>query len=128
MIEKTWVRVTALLAVACVVGLAAGNAFAQTTRTATITFSRPTKYVDGTDIAAATVITYSVYQGTKGSTNKVKVGEITSTATTVTSGLQPGEVCFQISATANGVEGAKSNEACKTFAHPAPETVTITVQ
>jgi hypothetical protein len=30
MLEKTWVRVSALLAVACVVGLAAGNAFAQT--------------------------------------------------------------------------------------------------
>jgi uncharacterized cupredoxin-like copper-binding protein len=120
------ITLAVLLVIAC--SMAAFVASAQTTRTATITFTRPTKYVDGTDIAAATVITYSVYQGTKGSTNKVKVGEITSTATTVTSGLQPGEVCFQISATANGVEGAKSNEACKTFAHPAPETVTITVQ
>jgi uncharacterized cupredoxin-like copper-binding protein len=120
------ITLAVLLVIAC--SMAAFVASAQATRTATITFTRPTKYVDGTDIAAATVITYGVYQGAKGSANKVKVGEITSTATTVTSGLQPGEVCFQISATANGVEGAKSNEACKTFAFPAPETVTITVQ
>jgi hypothetical protein len=120
-------RITAavLLVIAC--SMLAFVASAQTTRTATIAFARPAKYVDGTDIAAATAITYNVFQGAKGGT-KVKVGEITGTSTTVNSGLQPGEVCFQISATANGVESARSNEACKSFAFPATETVTITVQ
>lgn len=102
-------------------------AFAQTPRTATITFTRPTQYTDGSALGSAVVVTYKVYQGAKGSTTKPVVATITSTATTVTSGLQPGETCWQISAVANGVESALSNEACKTFAFPAPETVTITV-
>lgn len=96
-------------------------------RTATITFTRPSAYTDGSSIPAATVVTYGVYQGAKGSTTKTKVGTITSTATTISTGLQPGETCWQVSAIANGVEGALSNEACKTFPFPAPDVVTITV-
>lgn len=103
------------------------NADAQSARTATITFTRPAKYVDGTDIAAGTVISYNVYQGAKGSTGKAKVATITATATTINTGLQPGETCWQITAVANGVESAQSGEACKTFAFPATEPVTITV-
>lgn len=103
------------------------TASAQTPRTATITFTRPTQYTDGTTIAAEVAVTYNVYQGAKGSTTKAKVGTITSTATTITSGLQPGETCWQVSAIANGIESQLSNEACKSFSWPAPETVTITV-
>lgn len=100
---------------------------AQTTRTATVTFTRPTAYVDGTPIATGTTVTYNVYQGARGSTSKARVATITATATTINTGLQPGETCWQISAVANGVESALSNEACKTFAWPATEAVTITV-
>lgn len=103
------------------------KADAQTARTATITFSKPTKYTDGTDIVASTVVTYNVYQGAKGSTSKSKVATIAATATTINSGLLPGETCWQVTAVANGVESAVSNEGCKTFAFPATETVIITV-
>ena len=96
------------------------------TRTATITFSRPTRYVDGSTIPTGTAITYNLYQGAKGST-KPKVGTITGTSTTVNTGLPVGEVCWQVSAIANGVESGLSGEGCKTFAQPATETVTITV-
>src|SRR5687767_13360218 len=101
-------------------------ASAQTPRSATITFSRPTKYTDGTDIATGTALSYKVLQGAKG-TAKTVVGTITATATTINAGLQPGETCWQIIVVANGVESAASNEACKTFPFPSTEAVTITV-
>jgi hypothetical protein len=103
-------------------------ATAQTPRTATITFSRPTSYTDGTPIASTTALSYKVFQGAKGSTSKTLVGTITATSTTINSGLQPGETCWQVVVTANGVDSAQSNEACKTFAFPPTDTVTITVQ
>lgn len=101
-------------------------ASAQTTRTAVISFTRPTNYVDGTTVAASTTLSYRVLQGPKGGA-KTAVGTITGTSTTITSGLQPGETCWSIIVIANGVDSAPSNEACKTFAFPATEAVTITV-
>lgn len=109
------------------IGLLAVSAVqAQETRTATITFARPTHYVDGTEITAGIAVTYNVYQGARGST-KTLAGTITATATTINSGLQPGETCWQVTAVANGVESAMSNEGCKTFPWPATQTVIITV-
>lgn len=129
--DSSWLASTALvlllLAGAAAMLFVTYKAMAQTPRTATITFTRPTQYTDGSALGSAITVTYNVYQGAKGSTSKPKVATITSTATTVSSGLQPGETCWQISAVANGVESALSNEGCKTFAFPAPETVTITV-
>lgn len=109
------------------VALVYSAAHAQTARTATITFTRPVTYTDGSVLPAGVSVSYKVYQGAKGSTSKTVVGTITSTATTVSTGLQPGETCWQVSAVANGVESALSNEGCKTFAFPAPDIVTITV-
>lgn len=114
----------------CLILLASILPFAaesQEPRTATISFTKPVLYIDGSAIAAGTTVTYNVYQGVKGSTNKPKVATITGTATTINTGLQPGETCWQVTAVANGVESAMSNEACKTFAWPAIEAVTITV-
>jgi hypothetical protein len=108
-----------LLTFACV-------ASAQTPRTAVISFTRPTQYVDGSPVATSTALSYRVLQGPKGGA-KTAVATITGTSTTVTSGLQPGETCWQIVVVANGVDSAPSNEACKTFAFPAAEAVTITV-
>ena len=117
-----------ILAAAVLLSFGMVVAHAQTvSRTATITFSKPTQYTDGTTIASGTVVTYNVYQGAKGSTSKPKVATITSTATTISAGLQPGETCWQVTAVANGVESAMSNEGCKTFPYPATETITITV-
>lgn len=106
----------------------ASIASAQEPRTAVITFARPTKYTDGTDLLGTTVVTYGVYQGAKGNANKPRVATITGTETTIDSGLPVGETCWQITSIANGLESAKSNEACKTFTQPAPQSVTITVR
>ena len=125
--ERGYWFVVGVLFLAVVLAFCGTIAHAQTPRTATITFTRPAQYTDGTPIASGTALSYNVYQGAKGSTSKPKVGTITSTATTISSGLQPGETCWQVSTVANGVESALSNEACKTFAFPAPEVVTITV-
>lgn len=100
---------------------------AQTARTATITFAAPTKYTDGSSIAAGTTVTYRLYQGEKGGA-KTQVASLSTTATTVNTGLQAGrEYCWEVTAVINGQESARSNEACKAFAFPIPETVTITV-
>lgn len=100
---------------------------AQETRSATITFYAPTKYTDGSSIAQGTQITYRLYQGEKGQT-KTLAATLTSTATKVSTGLQAGkEYCWQVTAVINGQESERSNEACKAFAFPIPETVTITV-
>lgn len=119
-----------ILGVLCVLALAAiftVPAFAQTTRTATITFTRPATYTDGSTIPTGTAISYEVLQGAKGSTTKPIVATITNVSTTISTGLQPGETCWQVVAVINGVKSAVSNEACKTFPFPIPEAVTITV-
>jgi hypothetical protein len=122
-------KVAALVIGAVVLGLASFGVFAQTARTATITLTAPTQYTDGTTIASSAAISYRVYQGAKGSTSKALVGTITSTSTTINSGLQAGqEYCWQVTAVINGVESAQSNEGCKSFAFPTPNAVTITVQ
>lgn len=105
----------------------ASLALSQEPRTATVTFQRPTQYTDGSAISQGTDVAYRVYQGARG-TEKQRVAEITGTTATINSGLQPGETCWQVSAVANGVESALSNEGCKSFAWPATEAVTITVQ
>ena len=100
---------------------------AQEPRTAVISFDAPTEYIDGTPIAPGTVIEYRVYQGAKGS-GKPQVATITGTSTTINTGLQPGETCWQVSAVANGRESDLSNEGCKTFEFPATKAITITVR
>jgi hypothetical protein len=101
-------------------------AIAQTPRTATITFDAPTTYTDGSLIESP--ISYFVYQGARGAT-KPQVATITGTSTTITTGLQAGqEYCWEVTAVVNGVESARSNEACKSFPLPVPSAVTITVQ
>lgn len=119
----------ALLAIMAI-SLALGIANAQTApaRTAEVTFARPAKYTDGTTLPTTVAVTYNLYQGARGSTTKPKVGTISTTGTTISSGLLPGETCWQVSTVANGIESALSNEACKTFPWPATEVITITVK
>src|SRR5690606_17138125 len=106
---------------------AGGVVQAEEARIATITFDAPLKDVDGTDIAPGTVITYKLYQGSRGS-EKAHVADIDGSPVVVDTGLKPGETCWQVSAVANGVESDLSNEACKTFPWPATEPVVITVR
>lgn len=113
----------ALVAIALL--LASVVAEAQTTRTAAISFTAPTKFTDGTDIPATAILAYRLYQGPKGQTGSNMVREFTGTSVTVNSGLQLGETCWAIVVVYNGETSAPSNEACKTF--KSPQTVTITV-
>jgi hypothetical protein len=120
-----WGVILLLVAVLSCVGIRLAEA--QETRSATITFSAPTKYTDGSSIAQGTQITYRLYQGEKGQ-QKTLAATLTSTATKVSTGLEAGkEYCWQVTAVINGQESERSNEACKAFAFPIPETVTITV-
>lgn len=103
-------------------------ALAQTPRQATITFTAPTQRTDNSSITGA--LSYEVWQGLKGGA-KTKVGTITTTNTTVTTGLAGGsEYCWHVVAVeaGNTSPSAASNEACKAFSLSAPNTVTITVQ
>jgi hypothetical protein len=126
-VERFGLGIALVLIALCLCVIVAAPVQAQEVRSAVIAFERPTHYVDDLPIPASAVLTYAVYQGARGGT-KTRVGTITSTGTTITSGLLPGETCWQVTATANGVESARSNEACKTFAFPATQTVTITVR
>lgn len=159
--ESNWLAAAGLLLLLVIGALAmlfvTYKAVAQSQpRTATITFQRPTKYTDGTDIPASVVISYEVWQGPRGACaftdpiagtggytgavvnsgcTKTKVSTITGTSTTINTGLQPGETCWQLAAIAQGPKGQLSPESapgaavssCKTFLFPAPDVVTITV-
>ena len=100
-------------------------ALAQSSNTATITFTAPTTLADGTALPAGSVLSYNVYQGEQGAA-KTMVANIKGSPGSVTTGLATGKVyCFQVSAVLNGIEGQLSNEACKSFV--APGTVVIKV-
>lgn len=95
---------------------------------ATITFTAPTTYTDGTPIPAGTVLSYNVYQGLKGGI-KGKVSTITSLTTLITTGLVPGnDYCFEVSVLANATESARSGEGCKLIKGPTAQAVVITVR
>lgn len=100
-----------LLAALCMPALAANQAV--------LSWGAVTKDVEGN---AITGVTYNLYQGVQGQP-KVKTGTPQSATTaTISSGLTSGRTyCWQVSASANGVEGALSNEACKSFPPAAPE-------
>lgn len=102
-------------------------AYAQEARTATITFTAPTTRTDGSNITGA--LSYEVWQGLKGQP-KTRVSTITSSATTISTGLLGGnEYCWHVVSVeaGNSSKSAPSNEACKAFAQSGPNVVTITV-
>lgn len=112
---------------ALVLALFAVTATAQTPRQAVITFSAPTARTDGSAITGA--LSYQIFQGVKGSA-KVKVGTITTTSATLTTGLEGGkEYCWDVVAieAGNAAPSDHSAEACKAFSLSAPNAVTITV-
>ncbi len=91
------------------------------TLSAVLTWTAVTTNVDGTAVVAP--VTYNVYQGAKGAEAATPVATgITATTWTATTGLSPGAtVCFEVTAVSGaGIESAKSNEACKTFAPEVP--------
>ncbi|MDH4053676.1 MAG: hypothetical protein OEU93_19075 [Rubrivivax sp.] len=94
------------------------TAFAQ--NTATLGWTAPTTYTDGTPITEA--LTYQVYQGVGAGSTKAKVGTpLAGTTRTISTGLLGGRVyCWQVSTVAASGESALSNEACKTFPQAPP--------
>lgn len=107
-----------------------GPVLAQTvpSRTATISFSPPTTYTDGTVIEAGTSITYKLYQGVKGQP-KAFVRAFSASGEVVKTGLVPGATnCFEVTAVVGQAESAHSNEGCKDISAAGPTSaVVITV-
>jgi hypothetical protein len=102
---------------------------AQTAPTATLTWSAPTTYSDGTAIPSTVTVTYNIYQGTSATTlTKVAAG-VTAVTDSITTGLADGTTYYwAVTAVAGGLEGAQSNVASKVFASVAPGVVTLTVK
>ena len=120
--------------VACIAAalvLSACSSRAQTAvNTADWSWTAPTTFTDGTTIPSTDAITYNLYVGTAGkaseATTPVQTGLTTTTVTT--SGYAAGTtVCGEVTAVVNGVESARSNEACKSFPDlpSAPTNVTV---
>jgi len=95
------------------------QANAQAANTAILTWGAPTAYADGTPVTVP--LTYNLYQGLQGATKIKVVTAITGLTTTVSTGLlSKSTYCWQVSASDATMEGALSNEACKTFPASAP--------
>ena len=115
---------------ACVGAVAALSACSSRAQTAVNpavwSWTAPTTFADGTAIPSTDAITYNLYVGTGGKGSEATAPVQTGiTATTITtSGYAAGAVvCGEVTAVVNGVESARSNEACKTFPDvPSPPT------
>jgi hypothetical protein len=125
-------RLLIAAALACVLFAIAPSAPAQGTGsgTATWSYTAPTTYTDGSSIASGTSVTYNLYVGTAGAGSEAATPLQTGiTALTVTTtGYSAGQtVCGEVTAVVNGVESAKSNEACKSFplVPSAPSALTV---
>lgn len=87
---------------------------------ATLTWTAPTKYTDGTTITVP--LTYNVYQGLSGATKTRVLSNLVALTTTITTGLSPNStVCWELTAVAGGQESAHTAEVCKTFPPQVPE-------
>jgi hypothetical protein len=123
-----------VLAVICLFLIAAIHSQAYA-GTATLTWTNPTTYTDGTAIGATDITqTRAQYGSCVGTAFGVSAGQVTFTGVVTTGtipGLAPGSYCFQVFTTAKGVESAASNVVSKILAQPAPNpavlSTTITV-
>lgn len=92
--------------------------------TATVTWTNPTQYVDGSALAAADITQTRVEYGScSGAAFGTKTGEQTATgsATTLTIGsLAAGTYCFRAYTSARGLESAASVVASKTVPQSPP--------
>lgn len=87
-----------------------------------ITWSAPTKFVDGSLVTPNISITYNVYRS---SSNLMPISSTTMIATGLTNTTYmdtdislPGGNCYAITAVYNGIESAYSNIACKSSTNP----------
>ena len=110
-----------------IIGIILANQ-AQAVEPTIISFTAPTTYTDGSAIASGTAISYNVMQAPKGAT-LVKVATITTTSTTITTGIVPGtEYCFGVTAVIAGQESGPSGTVCKLTPQLVPSAVVITVR
>jgi hypothetical protein len=115
--------------IALFLALAFVPVFAQTAPTATLTWTAPTTYTDGTTIPGTVAITYNVYQGNTATTLVKVASGVTTLTNTITTGLVDGQTYYwAVTAVAGGLEGAQSNVGTKVFASLPPGTVVLTVK
>ena len=86
--------------------------------TVTVAWVAPTQNTDGTAINGA--LTYQLYVGASG--KETSFGSpVSASPFVITPTPAPGSnVCVQVTAIANGVESARSTEACTTIPYPTP--------
>lgn len=107
--------------------------------TLTVSWTAPTTYATGTPLPPSAVsgMTYNVYLGSagKGSEGNTPAATGVAALSYQSTGYAPGAtVCAEVTAVLNGLESARSGEACATFptAAPAvpavPTNVTVTAQ
>lgn len=86
--------------------------------TATLNWTAPTKFTDGSSIAGA--ITYNVYKGLQGQNKALLVGGVTTLTYSATGLVAGTTVCFTVTAVVAGQESDPSNEGCKLIPLPVP--------
>lgn len=112
-----------LVLLACLVAM---PAFAGT---ATVTWTNPTSYADGSALPATDITSTTVEYGTcAGLAFGTKSGQVVATgsvATAVVNNLAPGVWCFRAATLAKGVASTFSNVAQKTVVQSAPNPPTL---
>lgn len=114
-----------LLTLAMVLAIAPTAAHAATP-TVTLTWNPVTSNVD-TTIPLAGPVTYNVYTGAAGAETQLKTGLTAALYILPTTPAAGQTVCAQVTAVVQGVESAKSNEACGTIQFPTPGSPTVVV-
>jgi predicted phage tail protein len=95
--------------------------------TATLTFTPPTTYTDGTPISGA--ITYEIFEGAASGQETLAAKGLAGSPITVHTGLKDGTTAYFYLETvaADGNASAPSNEVCKSFPAGIPSAVTIRI-
>lgn len=108
----------------CLLLILASTAVARAQSTHTVTAS----WTDGKN---PTGVTYTVYRATglcSGTPTFAKLATGVSVLTYVDSTVTPGNYCYEVTATVNGVESAPSNTALGTVPAFSPSALSLTVQ
>ena len=119
-----------LMGVFAVVMLASVTVAYAYTGTATLKWTPPTTFTDGTTLVPATDLSgFKVYTGTASGVYGTPILITGGTATTYTMSIGSGTTYFSITAVGTtGLESVKSAEVSKTVTVPAPGGCTLTVQ
>lgn len=114
-------RTYCLSAIVLCISLNALSAFAAT---ATVVWTNPTTYTDGSPLLAGEITASTVYRGTKADGSDLSMYKTLGPASSYIDTITPGTWCYAITVTAKGAESDKSNVACKTALQPKPNAPT----